>query len=193
MKQRELEQQKLKEMDFPQNALEVLDKYIQAPEMALMIPQQEQYLYSQIFQLPDCDEFAQVAFSKDYQRYIEWKMAQLRWNSEFALVHLPPSKDQPVDWSQIAEEEYDNRIVNQRILKHRAKPNSDFKAEEFKHNAMKDMAKSGEVSEFRKSMQKTFQSNKSKQTTPRAASGSMPMSPKSAHSSMDEDVENDHF
>ena len=67
------------------------------------------------------------------------------------------------------------------------------KIKDFKHNAMKDMAKSGEVSEFRKSMQRSMHSNKSKQTTPRAASGTMPMSPKSANSSMDEEVEVDHI
>ena len=49
MKQRELEQQKLKDLEFPQNAVDVLGKHIEQPEIALLIPKQEQYLYTQIF------------------------------------------------------------------------------------------------------------------------------------------------
>lgn len=67
-------------------------------------------------------------------------MGQLRYDTEFALVHLPVSKDQPVDWNAIADEEYANRKINTRILKHRAQPFSNFKAEEFKDNAMATMA-----------------------------------------------------
>jgi len=47
-------------------------------------------------------------------------MGQLRYDTEFALVHLPVSKDQPVDWNAIADEEYANKKINTRILKHRA-------------------------------------------------------------------------
>ena len=66
MKQRELEQQKLAELEFPENAADVLKKRIEVPEVALLIPKQEQYLYTQIFQLPDCDLLAQEIFLKDY-------------------------------------------------------------------------------------------------------------------------------
>ena len=45
MKQREIEQQKLKDMEFPKNAMDVLQKYMERPEIQLMIPKQEQYLY----------------------------------------------------------------------------------------------------------------------------------------------------
>jgi hypothetical protein len=49
MKQREIDQQVLKDLEFPENALDVLQKYMERPESTLLIPQQEQYLYSQIF------------------------------------------------------------------------------------------------------------------------------------------------
>ena len=91
-------------------------------------------------------------------------MNQLRYNSEFAIVHLPPSKDVPVDYTKIAEDEYDNRIVNYRILKQRAQPNSEFKAEEFKQGAMVEMAQSGEVAKFRSSMQRSINSSASQRS-----------------------------
>ena len=74
MKQRELEQQTLNNLDFPENAQDVLAKRIDVPEMALLIPKQEQYLYTQIFQLPDCDNMAQEIFLRDYQNYLQWKL-----------------------------------------------------------------------------------------------------------------------
>ena len=126
MKQRELEQQKLNNLDFPENANEVLSRGKEEPEPTLLIPKQEQYLYTQIFQLPDCDMLAQEIFLRDYQNYLQWKMGQLRYDTEFALVHLPVSKDQPVNWDQIADEEYANKKINSRILKHRAQPLSSF-------------------------------------------------------------------
>ena len=49
MKQREIEQTKLRDLKFPQNAVDVLGKHIEQPEITLQIPRQEQYLYSQIF------------------------------------------------------------------------------------------------------------------------------------------------
>ena len=126
MKQRELEQQKLNNLEFPENAQDVLNRGKEDPEPTLLIPKQEQYLYTQIFQLPDCDMMAQEIFLRDYQNYLQWKMGQLRYDTEFALVHLPVSKDQPVNWEQIADEEYANKKINTRILKHRAQPLSSF-------------------------------------------------------------------
>ena len=110
--------------------------------------------------MPDCEEFAQQAFSLDYHRHVEWKINQMRYDSEFAIVHLPPGKDQPVDWAQIAEDEYDNRVVSLRILRHRAKPNAEFKAEEFKSGAMAEMAASGDVAKFRQATQRSLNSQK---------------------------------
>lgn len=76
----------------------------------------------------------------------------MRYDTEFSLVHLPISKDQPVDWEKISDEEYANRKINTRILKHRAQPFHNFKAEEFKSSAMAHMAASGEIGNYRKKM-----------------------------------------
>ena len=85
-------------------------------------------------------------------------MGQLRYDTEFAIVHLPPSKDQPVDWSMIADEEYANRKICSRVLKYRAQPAGKFEAEEFKKSAMKTMAMSGEIANYRKKVSNRVQS-----------------------------------
>lgn len=68
-------------------------------------------------------------------------------------MHLPPSKDIGVDWAAVADEEYANKKISTRILKHRAQPTAVFKAEEFKEQAMNNMAASGEITNFRNKMQ----------------------------------------
>ena len=50
-------------------------------------------MFTQIFQMPDCDMLAQDIFLKDYQNYLQWRMGQLRYDTEFAIVHIPISKD----------------------------------------------------------------------------------------------------
>jgi hypothetical protein len=58
----------------------------------------------------------------------------------------------PVDWVAVADEEYANKKISTRILKHRAQPTSVFEPEEFKQNAMKNMATSGEIAQYRQKM-----------------------------------------
>lgn len=52
----------------------------------------------------------------------------------------------------IADEEYANKKINTRILKHRAQPYHKFEPEEFKKSAMKSMAASGEIASYRKNI-----------------------------------------
>ena len=67
-------------------------------------------------------------------------MNQVRFDTEFAIVHAPVSKDQPVDWEKVAEDEYANKRINYKVLKHRAQPTHKFAAEEFKQTAIESMA-----------------------------------------------------
>lgn len=78
MKETELENQKLRDLEFPANAADTLAQKTPDEELALQLPRQEQYLYTQIFEMPDMDSFSQKAFANDYQRYQEWKMSQVR-------------------------------------------------------------------------------------------------------------------
>lgn len=88
-------------------------------------------------------------------------MGQLRYDTEFAIVHLPVSKDQPVNWVAIADEEYANKKICSRILKHRAQPGQIFQAEEFKQSAMRNMMASGEISQYRKNASQRLASQQS--------------------------------
>jgi len=75
MKENELEQSKLKDLDFPQNAFNVLQKHIKKPLMSMLIPKCEQYLYTQIFEMTETDAYKQEAFLHDFRRYNEWKLS----------------------------------------------------------------------------------------------------------------------
>lgn len=43
--------------------------------------------------MPPCDLFSQQAFANDYLRYKEWQMQQVRYDTEFAIVHKVGGKD----------------------------------------------------------------------------------------------------
>jgi len=116
----QLQQQALNEVELPENAKDALKGKLDVPDIELLIPRQQQYLFSQIFKMPDCDSFNQKAFSMDYQRYVEWRMHNVRYETEFGLVHVPASKDAKVDWDQIEDEEYFNKRIGVKILKQRA-------------------------------------------------------------------------
>jgi len=87
-------------------------------------------------------------------------MDQVRYDTEFALIHAPVSKDQPVDWAKIADDEFANKRINCKILKHRAQPKHQFEAEEFKQTAMEQMAKSADVASFRESVNRSIRSSR---------------------------------
>lgn len=55
--------------------------------------------------MPDCDSFNQQAFANDYQRYVEWRMSNVRYETEFGIVHVQTSKDSKLDQEKIEDEE----------------------------------------------------------------------------------------
>jgi len=113
-------------------------------------------LFSQIFKMPDCDTFNQQAFASDYQRFLEWKMNNVRYESEFGIVHAPASKDAKIDWEKIEDEESFNKRVGVKILKCRATPKPKFEPMAFKDLALKDLKESASVKEFRESNFRSF-------------------------------------
>jgi len=64
------------------------DKAIEK-DYTLMLPKQDQYLFSQIFKMPESDSYQQTAFLNDYERFVNWKMEQVRNDSEFGIIHVP--------------------------------------------------------------------------------------------------------
>lgn len=70
MEQIQQQQQTLNSIELPENAKDVLKGKMDAPDILLLVPRQQQYLFNQIFKMPDCDSFNQRAFANDYQRYV---------------------------------------------------------------------------------------------------------------------------
>jgi hypothetical protein len=59
MEQVQLQQQLLNDVELPDNARDALKGKLDMPDINLLIPCQQQYLFSQIFKMPDCDTFNQ--------------------------------------------------------------------------------------------------------------------------------------
>lgn len=43
--------------------------------------------------MSDCDTMKQSSFADDYQRFLDWKMNQVRYDTEFGIIHVPLTKD----------------------------------------------------------------------------------------------------
>lgn len=123
-------------------------------EIALLLPKQEQYLFTQIFQMPDIDSFTQRTFASDYQRYQKWKSDMIRFNTEFGIIlrkhdeNAPRKKKQDLqdismDSDQIEDLLFTNKRILLKILRFRSKTREEFDAEEFKQRSIKSMEKSG--------------------------------------------------
>lgn len=106
--------------------------------------------------MPDCDSFNQQAFANDYQRFNEWRMGNVRYETEFGIVHVPLSKDAKVDWEQIEDEEQFNKRIGIKILKSRANPRPKFEPLDFKACAMRELENNPSVKDFRESNFKSF-------------------------------------
>jgi len=72
--------------------------------------------------MPEADSFSQTAFANDYERFVQWKMEQVRYDSEFGIIHAPTSKDAKVDWEKIEDDNFQNKRIAIKILKQRAQP-----------------------------------------------------------------------
>lgn len=59
MEQIQIQQQLLNDVELPDNARDALKGKLDSPDIQLLIPRQQQYLFSQIFKMPDCDTFNQ--------------------------------------------------------------------------------------------------------------------------------------
>lgn len=111
MAQVQISQQTLSKIDLPDNAKEVMQDKAVEKDYTLMLPKQDQYLFSQIFKMPESDSYQQTAFLNDYERFVNWKMEQVRNDSEFGIIHVPIQKDKndkdaKVDWEKIEEDNF---------------------------------------------------------------------------------------
>lgn len=99
--------------------------------------------------MSECDTLKQTSFADDYKRFLEWKMSQVRYDTEFGIVHVPASKDGQVDWSQIEDDEFMSKRINAKILKIRSQPMQAFNGENLKDTALEQMHSSGSINKMR--------------------------------------------
>lgn len=83
-------------------------------------------------------------------------MENVRYETEFGILHAPTSKDAKIDWDKIEDIEYFNKRIGIKILKQRAQPRPKFEPLDFKAEAMKELAQSTSAKEFRESNLKSF-------------------------------------
>lgn len=65
-----------------------------------MKPMQDLYNITNISEYTSFEPLKQNAFIEDYMRFTEWKNSQVRYDSEFGIVHIPP-KDGTLDLDEI--------------------------------------------------------------------------------------------
>lgn len=65
------------------------------------------------------DPIKQMSFNDDFQRFTEWKVSQVRYDTEFGIAHHAP-KDQEIDWDEVEDNEYYAKKINNKIYKERA-------------------------------------------------------------------------
>ena len=98
-------------------------------------------------------------------------MGQVRYETEFGIIHAPTTKDAKVDLEKINDEMSDNKRILVRILKHRAQPREKFQSELFRTQAIKEMQSSETVKAFRESGQKNSTYNSLSSSTDKPGFG----------------------
>lgn len=106
-----------------------------------------QYQFKQIFEFQEFETYKQEAFYDDFNRYRQWKMSQVRYDTEFGIVHVP-AKDQVLDYKKIEDDEYFARRIITKIMKERRKGRQPFDPDFFKRKFINDAFNSNEVVEF---------------------------------------------
>lgn len=84
-------------------------------------------------------------------RFQEWKLSQVRYDSEFSINHIAP-KDQPLDMEEIEDNEYYDKRIVLKVLRERALLKEAFDRKIFKSNFAKTFNTDEEVVSFRKRM-----------------------------------------
>jgi len=84
-------------------------------------------------------------------RFQEWKNSQIRYETEFGIVHVAP-KDGSLDLDAIEDEEFYAKRINMKIYKERALLKPDVDRKMFKQNFINAYNTDEEVVSFRKKM-----------------------------------------
>lgn len=84
-------------------------------------------------------------------RFTDWKASQVRYDTEFGIIHTAP-KDQSIDLDEIEENEFYARRINTKIYQQRAKKKEQFNRNIFMENFKKVFNTSEDIVGFRKKM-----------------------------------------
>ena len=138
-------------MSFPLNAQYALQhvKNAHAYQTLDRPSARDQFIFRQIFEFQDFESFKQDAFYDDFNRYRLWKMSQVRYETEFGIVHVP-AKDQVLDFRKIEDDEYQAKRIITKILKERRAGRKAFVPDEFKKDFLSSTQNNQEVAEFQK-------------------------------------------
>lgn len=119
--------------------------------MRLLKPLQDQYQFRNITEYSTFEPLKQAAFLEDFNRFTEWKMSQVRYDSEFGITHVAP-KDGALDLEEIEETEFYAKRINLKIYNERALLKEPFKRSVFKDNFEKAYNQDEDIVGFRKRM-----------------------------------------
>jgi hypothetical protein len=92
----QLSNEKMAKLSFPEYAWPYIIPRRTEEEIKAMKPIQDQYLFRNIAEYSEFTPMKQDSFMEDYMRFNEWKLSQLRYNSEFGITHVAP-KDGSID------------------------------------------------------------------------------------------------
>lgn len=131
--EQQLANQKMGKLDFPEYAEPFVIGKKSESELKALRPMQDFYRFWNISEYTRFEPLKQNAFLEDYQRFKEWKMSQLRYDTEFGIVHLAP-KEGSIDMDEIEDNEFYAKRINFKIYTQRALQKKPFDPQVLKNN-----------------------------------------------------------
>jgi len=111
----------------------------------------ELYKFRQIFEFPEFETFKQEAFLDDIQRFKEWKLGQINYDTRFGYYPVA-GKGEVLDHDKIADDQKVAKRIITKILKERAIGREKFEPEQWKRNFIAEFSKSPVMSDYHKRM-----------------------------------------
>lgn len=136
-------------LKLPEYAEPYVIKMVDEEQLKKMKPLQDQYQMRNISEYSTFDPIKQMSFNDDFKRFTEWKVSQVRYDTEFGITHHAP-KDQEIDLEEIEDNEYYAKKINNKIYKERSLQRQPFDRSMFKGNFEKVWNTDQDIVTFRK-------------------------------------------
>lgn len=147
----ELGNQKMDKLSFPEYSWPYIIPRKTEDQIKKLKPQQDHYQFRNITEYSSFEPLKQNSFIEDYVRFNEWKLSQVRYDSEFGIVHIAP-KDGSIDLDEIEDIEFYAKRINLKIYNERTNAKPPMSRNTFKDNFKKAYNTSEEIVGFRKKM-----------------------------------------